>query len=143
MPLSDTPTLGAGTVMAFEDPNNAGVFIDLLNTLEIGPVGGTGVNSIDVSPIASLTQITVPGRSDAVDGTLIFNDVADAAQSQFFALAVAKAVVNMRITYRWGRIATAERGLGGLRVPNPEAQTQGQMEVDFTQSSDPVFTEAA
>ena len=143
MPYQSTPTLGAGAILAYEDPTTPDTFIALSNALNIGQVGEQG-EQVEVTPIISTTRQYIAGLDNPPDKQLTFNHVPGVSTyAAFLAEVDARKNINMRVTYTSGDIATFNVALLGRMMEEAEGNTQNKMMVYGKQSGKTTWSEDA
>jgi hypothetical protein len=121
---STTATIGAGTVLSYEDPLNAGTYVALPNALEVGEVGEQG-EFTEVTPISATTREYIPGMDTPPDKTMVFNDLpGNAAWVAYLAEVDARNTVSHRVLYTNNHQATYDVVLSGRTNESPEGSTQ-------------------
>lgn len=127
-------TLGAGTVLSYEDPLNPGTYVDLPMALEIGDVGEQG-EFVETTPIAEVVREYIAGLETPPDKTIVFNDLpGNAAYVAFLAEVDARNTISMRVTYSNNHQGTFDVVLAGRISPSPEGNSQLKMNVFGKQS---------
>lgn len=129
-----TATLGAGSVLSYEDPANPGTYVDLPNALEIGEVGEQG-EFVETTPISQTVREYIAGLETPPDKTIVFNDITgNAAYVAFLAEVDARNEISMRVVYSSDHQATFNVALAGRIMQSPEGSTQNKMSVFGKQS---------
>lgn len=116
MPASTVATIGAGTVVSYEDPASPGTYIDLCGVLSIGTTGEKG-EFVQIDPLCELTPEFIAGRQTPEDKEITFKDVpGDTDQETFIQRAFDRETVNMRVSFTNGRIADFVVVLNGAQM---------------------------
>ncbi len=135
MAINVNPTLGAGSQLAYENPGNPGIWIDLDPALEFGEVGSDPGGFIQVTPINQTSHQYAADIDEPVEISMVFNDVNDADYETFLTGFVdTKATVQMRHTYSNNRTAIRSVALGARKISSPEFGSQLKMTVGGRQS---------
>lgn len=143
MPASTVATIGAGTVVSYEDPNNAATYIDLCGVLSIGATGEKG-EFVQIDPLCELTPEFISGRQTPEDKEITFKDVpGDSEQEAFIDLAKARETVNMRVTFSNGRVADFVVVLNGVQIPDVSVDEALTIVVSGKQSGATTWSMAA
>ncbi|MCR9260780.1 MAG: hypothetical protein NXH95_13720 [Pseudomonadaceae bacterium] len=139
MPGSIVATIGAGTVLSYEDPLNAGTYVALPNALEIGEVGEQGEFS-ETTPISSVTREYIAGMDTPPDKQMVFNDLpGNAAWVAYLAEVDARNTVSHRVLYTNNHQATYDVVLAGRTNASPEGSTQIKTNIFGKQSGAAVW----
>ena len=143
MPYATVPTIGAGSVLQFEDPDTPDTFIDLDDALNIGQVGEQS-DQVEVTRIKSKTREYIAGLDTPPDKQLTFNHVPGNANYQLFLAQVdARVNINMRVVYESGDIADFNVALLGRMMEEAEGNAQLKMSVFGKQSGRTEWSESA
>ena len=143
MPYANTPTIGAGSILAYEDQDNLGSYIDLDDALNIGQVGEQS-DQVEVTPIRAKTREYIAGLDTPPDKQITFNHVpANTSYQMFLGLVDQRLNINMRVTYESGDIAIFNIALLGRMMEEAEGNTQLKMTVYGKQSGATAWSEAA
>lgn len=120
MSLAKEALIGAGTTLAFEDPENAGTYLDLIHATSIGSVGKQP-EFVETTSIASKDRTFTKGMNTPADKQITLNDVpGDAVQDKFLKLADVGETLKMRVTYTTGRVGKFSMVTGGYMVNEPQ-----------------------
>ena len=144
MPYSEGVTFGAGTLLAFEDPDEDAEypFVPLTNAVEIGDVGEVS-EAQDTSALSDETDVYSAGPEAGGDIEYSFTHTpGDENYQKFLALVDAKITVKMQITYKSGDIVVQPVLLLGKKLAAAQRKEKLTMKVSAKQSGKSVWTEA-
>ena len=139
MPVTQTQAkIIAGTTLEFEDPDNAGTFLEIPELTTIGVLGeeGSFVESTSID-VGDNTRKYIPGLQDVAENTLTFNWIGDNAnQNTLAGWAKNLRSVNMRVTMSNGVVITATVGLSGFQTTEiTDANSVSQASVTYRPST--------
>ncbi len=136
MALSAAAVLSAGSQLAYEDPAVVDTWIDLVNCLQFGEVGGTSA-FMQTTPISKTEHEYAADVSDSPDVEMVFNDIADTVYNTLLTSFVDnKTAIRFRVTYSNGRTAIRTVALGSRKVAEAQFGSQVKMIVAGKQSGD-------
>jgi len=143
MPFATGVTFGAGTVLAFEDPDTPDSYVGLPNVVDIGEVGEVS-DANDVSALVDETDIYSAGPEAGAGLEYSFNHIPSLVDYQaFMGLVDAKETVKMRVTYKTGDVATVPVLMLGKKMAAAQRKEKNTMKVYAKQSGKSVWTEAS
>ena len=140
--VSDVAVIGAGTTLAFEDPESEGEFLVLEGARTIGATGEQG-EFVENTPISSTTRTYIPGLKTPPDKEITGNDIpGDTNQEAFLELARANSTTNMKVEYSNGRIGNFVIILAGFQINDATGSDALQWTVYGKQSGNVTWTQA-
>jgi len=133
MPYSDTPEIGEGSQLLYEDPLNPGTYLELDENTGNGAVGTVG-EFVDATPLRNSAPRKIPGTQQAKEGEFICFDVpANVNLAGFLALALSHATVKMRQIRQTGRQIDFEVNLSGREFMDQARGEPDKVKIPYTQ----------
>lgn len=140
MTTKTNATIGAGTTLSFEDPDNSSTFLELIEARTIGAIGQQG-EFIETTPINTTTRTYIPGLKTPPDKEITGNDIpGDSTQEKFLALANRNSTVNMKVVLSNGRTGAFAMALSGWQINEPQGGEALQWTVYGKQSGEVHWT---
>lgn len=136
MPDRTDAIIGAGTTLSFEDPNNKGTYLELVEVKTIGAIGEQG-EFVETTPINATTRTYIPGLKTPPDKEITGNDVpGNVNQEKFLTLAGNHATVNMKVVLSNNRTGAFALVLAGWQINEPQGSEALMWTVYGKQSGD-------
>lgn len=133
MAYATTPKIGEGSTLLYEDPLNAGTYLELTESTVNGEIGTIG-EFVDATPLRAPVPRQIAGAQQPVTGEMIFFDVpSDANLAGFLALAVAHSTVKMRQVRATGRQIDFTVNLSGRKFMEQARGEPDKVKVNYTQ----------